>query len=70
MKGKFDRVHKSVRCQSLHKMEIKLSVLPQACLALGSTHRHTLNNRMAGYVAYIVSVCIINFSWVLCTSFI
>ena len=48
MKGNFDMVRNSMRCQSVHKMEVMLSALPQACLALSSTHRHTLSNRMAG----------------------
>jgi hypothetical protein len=53
MEGKYDRFRKSMRCQSLRVMEVKLSVLPQAYLALSSTNRHTLNNRMAGCQIHI-----------------
>jgi hypothetical protein len=33
----------------ISRLRVKLSVLPQACLALGSTHRHTLHMRRAGF---------------------
>jgi hypothetical protein len=48
MKGRVERVRNTMLCQYLHKMEVKRSALPQACLALGSTHRHTLDKRMTG----------------------
>ena len=64
MKGRAKSVRNSMRCQLLHMMEVKRSPLPQARLALGSTHRHSLNKRMAGcqihtgllYVEFL-SVC-------------
>ena len=47
MKGKFDRVRKSVRCQSLHKMEVKLSVLPPGMFEAEQYPPATFNNRVA-----------------------
>jgi hypothetical protein len=37
MKGRVERVRNTMLCQCLHKMEVKRSALPQACLALGSS---------------------------------
>jgi hypothetical protein len=43
MKGRTKSVRNFLLCQSVHKMDVKWSALPQACLPLNNTHRHTCN---------------------------